>query len=485
MQRKNKLMLLFALAAVALLAGVAVLTGSDESNAQRRLQRDDLPITNLGDGLRANNDRLRQAKSKRFDIKSERLDPKLFMLKDTSSEEAYDLPLSHAPARVAIPAAQSDVVVVGHVLDAQAYLSNDRTSIYSEFEVQLQEVLKDSPSQSFIVGSPVAIQRRGGGVRLPSGKVLRRGNIDETMPLVGRRYILFLKSNDDGQSFSILTGYELRNGRVFPLDGINMGVGGSKLPQFAAYEGAEEVKFLNDVKSAGERSAAGIYQGLGQRILNANVQERADRVQEGQMTEKQRQHSKLFKHSGPKLRDIAARHSGDVEVEEGLGLMMRLPASDSQRAVFHSAVCNADAVVIGNLNNKSSQLTDEGNFVFTDYQITVEEVIKNNAIAPMQTADVITGTRDGGSIELNNRIFRAKREDFDPPIVGQRYLLFLRFIPPTGAYLMYGNGTFQLDGSRVSALGPAARGELLKNGANGPDDFVTLIRSFAVSGCQR
>jgi hypothetical protein len=231
-------------------------------------------------------------------------------------------------------------------------------------------------------------------------------------------------------------------------------------------------------------TAPGIFRGLGQKRVDANAQERADKVQEGQMTEKQKQHSKLFKHSGAKLRDLAARQDGDVEVEEGLGLIMRMPATGPQRPVFHSAVCNADAVVIGVSSDKSSQLTDEGNFVFTDYQITVGEIIKDNSVAPISTGGVITGTRDGGTIELDNRIFRAKRQDFDPPIVGQRYLLFLRFIPATGAYLMYGNGTFQLEGQRVLALGPAARDELAKDSSNDSLGFLTQIRMFATTACQ-
>jgi type II secretory pathway pseudopilin PulG len=90
------------------------------------------------------------------------------------------------------------------------------------------------------------------------------------------------------------------------------------------------------------------WSGQSQKNVQAESEkkEEATAIQEGQMTEKQRQHGKLFKHSGSKLRDIAARQTGDVEVEEGVGLMMRLPATGSQRPVFHSAVCNADAVVI-------------------------------------------------------------------------------------------------------------------------------------------
>jgi len=130
------------------------------------------------------------------------------------------------------------------------------------------------------------------------------------------------------------------------------------------------------------------------------------------------------------------------------------------------------------------QQTEQENFVFTDYEITVEEAIKNNTVAPIQVKSAITVTRDGGVIKLNNRVFRAKRDDFDPPLVGQRYLLFLRFIPATGAYLAYGNGTFQLEAQKVVALGPAARDEMIKSSISDPFAFLSQVCTFATSDCQ-
>ena len=164
--------------------------------------------------------------------------------------------------------------------------------------------------------------------------------------------------------------------------------------------------------------------------------------------------------------------------------MMRIP--DSPRVpVFHSAVCNADAVVTGTINSKSAQLTEEENFIFTDYQFSVEEVLKNNALAPIEVGSAITSTRDGGAVKLNNRTLRAKREDFDPPMVGQRYLVFLKFIRETDAYLMYGNGVFQLDGSKVIALGSASREVLLNEGSKDSFSFLAEIRSFVARDCSQ
>jgi len=226
------------------------------------------------------------------------------------------------------------------------------------------------------------------------------------------------------------------------------------------------------------------FQGTTQKNVRGQIQEEATVITEGQMTEKKRQHSKLFKHVGPKLSDIAAKQKGDVEVEEEVGDVIRLPEPAQRPPVFQSALCNADVVVIGTLVDKSSQLTDEGNFIFTDYEITVEEVIKNNVTAPIAVRNNITATRDGGVVQLNDRIFRAKRADFDPLLPGQRYLLFLRSVPSTDSYLMYGNGVFQLKDRKVFALGPGAREALVKRGSNEEDSFLNEIRAYATNGCQ-
>src|ERR1043165_1712724 len=121
---------------------------------------------------------------------------------------------------------------------------------------------------------------------------------------------------------------------------------------------------------------------------NSNTERRVEReeptlIQVGQATPRQREHGKLFRHPGPKLTEIAAKRSGDIEVQAGEDLIIQIPDASSKRPLFQSAVCNADAVVIGTLINKASQLTDEGTFVFTDHDLRIEEVIKNNVAAPI------------------------------------------------------------------------------------------------------
>ena len=147
----------------------------------------------------------------------------------------------------ALPVTKSDTIVVGEVTDAQAYLSSDKTDVYSEFVVRTDEILKNGSSAPLMPSSSITLERSGGAVRFKSGRIQQYRIAKQGLPRIGRRYVFFLKHNEDGQDFSILTAYELRAGRVFPLD--SAGSSASKLP-FDQYADYEESSFLNAVQSA-------------------------------------------------------------------------------------------------------------------------------------------------------------------------------------------------------------------------------------------
>ena len=214
------------------------------------------------------------------------------------------------------------------------------------------------------------------------------------------------------------------------------------------------------------------------------AKEEATVVHDGRLNEKQKHHRKLFKHSGRRLSEIAAQQTGEVQVVEGLPFVVDTQKTP-RRPVFQSALCNADAVVVGTIKEKSPHFTEDEKFIFTDYQVIVDEVIKNNAASPFAASSLITTTRDGGALVLNNRIFRATQEGFNPPSVSKRYLLFLRFIPETDSYLMYGNGTFELAGQEVLALGPASQDEISKLGPPDLMTFLSEIRSYSKNPCHQ
>jgi hypothetical protein len=147
----------------------------------------------------------------------------------------------------ALPVAESDVVVIGEIADAKAFLSNDRTAVYSEFAVRVDESLK-SLNNSPTSGETIVAERAGGAVRFPSGRIQYYSIHQRGLPRVGTRHVFFLKHNELGDDFSIVTAYELRDGRVFPLDGADTDKGG-KLP-YDEYRDYEAGSFLKLIRAA-------------------------------------------------------------------------------------------------------------------------------------------------------------------------------------------------------------------------------------------
>ena len=148
----------------------------------------------------------------------------------------------------ALPVERSNVIILGKVTSAKAYLSNDKTGVYSEFTVHVCKVLKDDSATPVAVDNDLIAERIGGRVRMPSGYIQQYGIANQGMPTLGGRYVFFLKRNEQGQDYSILTGYELKDGRVQPLDGVDAPTQSGKRPQFAAYEGMAETVFLTTVQ---------------------------------------------------------------------------------------------------------------------------------------------------------------------------------------------------------------------------------------------
>lgn len=146
----------------------------------------------------------------------------------------------------ALPVIKSDLVLIGEVTDAQAYLSNDKTAIYSEFTIRVNEVLKNTTTLTLTEGSSLSADRQGGRVRFPSGHITLQYVSGQGMPRVGRRYALFLTHHDEERGAHILTGYELRGGRVFPIDN----PAGGQHSIATVYKEADETSFLKDLRTA-------------------------------------------------------------------------------------------------------------------------------------------------------------------------------------------------------------------------------------------
>lgn len=148
----------------------------------------------------------------------------------------------------ALPVQRSAAIIIGTVSGAEAYLTPDKTGVYSEFAVKVDSILKVDPKKPLTEGDTISVERNGGRVRMASGKVAISWTNHQDMPKVGSRYVFFLThdfevAGDTYDDFYLLTGYELKDGKVFPLDQ-------SPKQSVLAYKGAAESSFLTDLVEA-------------------------------------------------------------------------------------------------------------------------------------------------------------------------------------------------------------------------------------------
>lgn len=168
-------------------------------------------------------------------------------LEEDMDPVVFGQPMTHWPAEPAFPVT-SDVIVMGMVREARAYLSEDRTYVYSEVSVSIEQIFKADPQYGLKAGGTVTGDRVGGAVRFPSGKILRRGWWGRRIPSTGHRYLLFLKDMGDS-GFSIVTGYELTGKGVLPLDGL-LGDSSSVFSNYERLRNTSEASLLDAVRKA-------------------------------------------------------------------------------------------------------------------------------------------------------------------------------------------------------------------------------------------
>ncbi|MGZ8844984.1 MAG: hypothetical protein ACXW3C_00820 [Pyrinomonadaceae bacterium] len=215
----------------------------------------------------------------------------------------------------------------------------------------------------------------------------------------------------------------------------------------------------------------------------SNLQKDATRVTEGVMSAKQIEHSKLYTQSN--------RRKKLSTTQDGTTLVVGLPWSDEREKnkldfddYLRETTCKAVSIVLGTVKSKASQLTTDGTFIFTDYELTVNDVLKNNPNFHIEPNTEITITRPGGVIDLNGKIISVKDRSFKPLEANKSYLLFLSFIPSTGAYRsLDSESNFEISKNRLLRLtdeAPTYRAIKQEDEASAIDN----VRSF-VNTCNR
>ena len=206
----------FQLTSVSIVIVIILWAGTTVCNGQSQTisDDDDIPVVNYDAPPPTNPEerRIRETRGRKYDGA-----PPLTAWEGQS--DVFDLLPAGQPAEEALPIQTSDLIVIGTAVDSKAYLSNDKTNVYSEFQIYVTKVLKQNSAAQVYTGSTVTAERGGGRVRFPSGHILLRGDSGRNLLTKESRYVLFLGWDANGKDYLIRTGYKVTNDLVYPLDG--------------------------------------------------------------------------------------------------------------------------------------------------------------------------------------------------------------------------------------------------------------------------
>lgn len=185
-------------------------------------------------------------------------------------------------------------------------------------------------------------------------------------------------------------------------------------------------------------------------------------IKEGVMSERQKAHSKLFdaNRSGKKISETISQQvkakaprEFEIKVLPPLPFLSPVGQIKSNYEFLTEMTADSDVVLVGMVKEKNSQLTENGKFIFSDYLFQVEDVIMNSPRKPISTSELITLIRPGGKILLNGFTVTATDESYQNLNAGEKYILFLKFVPETGAYQSVNpEGSFLINDGKATTL---------------------------------
>jgi hypothetical protein len=161
-----------------------------------------------------------------------------------------------------LPTGSHDVIVLGTLINTQSYLSANRTAIYTEYQLDIEEMFKPSQEDLSIVEGRLLIDRPGGVLRMRDGKIVTSTESGTGMARsldVGRRYVLFCRLIHDKRDLILGFAFELRDGKAYSLweqPGYDRPVG--ELPGAVAAL-SEEQAFVEAVREAAKHPGSARY----------------------------------------------------------------------------------------------------------------------------------------------------------------------------------------------------------------------------------
>jgi hypothetical protein len=149
---------------------------------------------------------------------------------------------------------------------------------------------------------------------------------------------------------------------------------------------------------------------------------------------------------------------------------------------LRAIACDADLILIASPTSAETDLTDAGDFLYTDYLFRTGAVLKSPSVSNLSASSEIIVTRPGGETNINGHKVRTEAFGFPQFQINGRYLLFLRYLPDSNTYEAFRNGTFILPQNGVPTPLDSTQ-KLNTKSARREDTFLTEVRAAATAPC--
>ena len=232
MIKKNRIFIITVISAALFIGSLVALAGRSQDNKQNPRKVDDgslakqvddeaTPIVDLqnpdtSDRVDKNNRRIKNARHDNSGPDKSRPLPKAG---DVVGYPEWRAGFSD------LPVASSNLIVEAVVSESHAFLSNDKTDVYSEFTLLISKPPRFTTGLGVNVNDRIVGERYGGKIKYPSGLTTRWRIARQAAPIIGKRYLFFLAKVDE-DTYKILTAYEIQGDTVSPLDGSRTEPGG-------------------------------------------------------------------------------------------------------------------------------------------------------------------------------------------------------------------------------------------------------------------
>jgi len=169
-------------------------------------------------------------------------------------------------------------------------------------------------------------------------------------------------------------------------------------------------------------------------------------------------HKKLFNDSRTHRGSLIerAKREGNIKITQQIGMPFfpstdgSVPNPGSEKEI----ACSNDAVVVGVVKSSESFLADNQEWVFTDYVVSIDRILKDNLAHPISPGATIVVARSGGRVQTAEGRFIEIIDRNHPALyAGGKYMLPLKYVPSSTQYQSGGSrGGFRIVGQRAIRL---------------------------------